>query len=79
MILPSKELYDEDYEMLARENKAMAEYLLSIGLTNEQINDIANGCMLKEDTKMSKEFTLTKKEFIARSMKGEDYNIRSKL
>jgi len=71
MILPSKELCDEDYEMLARENKSMAEYLLSIGLTNEQINDIANGCMLKEDTKMSKEFTLTKKEFIERSMKGE--------
>ena len=49
--MTTKELCDEDYEMLARENKAMAEYLLSIGLTNEQINDIANGCMLKEDNK----------------------------
>ena len=31
---------------------------------------------LNKENKMSKEFTLTKKEFIERSMNGEDYNIK---
>ena len=33
----------EDYDMLAGENKAMAEFLELIGLTQEEISNVANG------------------------------------
>lgn len=36
----------EDYDMLARENKAMAEFLSKLGYTNEQITDICNSVKL---------------------------------
>lgn len=35
----------EDYDILARENKAMASALLKLGYTNEQISDICNGAI----------------------------------
>lgn len=36
---------NEDYDMLARENKAMANALSKLGHTNAQISDIANGAI----------------------------------
>lgn len=36
---------NEDYDMLARENKAMAEVLSKLGYTDAQISDIANGAI----------------------------------
>lgn len=36
---------NEDYEMLARENKAMAEALKKLGYTDAQVSDIANGAI----------------------------------
>lgn len=35
----------EHSELLARENKAMAEKLSALGYTNAQISDICNGAM----------------------------------
>lgn len=35
----------DNIEMLQRENKAMADALLQLGYTNEQISDIANGAI----------------------------------
>lgn len=35
----------EDIQMLERENQAMANVLLKLGYTNEQISDIANGAI----------------------------------
>lgn len=51
----TKELYsyiddtlccNEDLEMLERENKAMAEFLSSLGYTDEEVSNIANGSYL---------------------------------
>lgn len=36
---------NEDYDMLARENKAMASKLQVLGFTPDQISDIANGAI----------------------------------
>jgi hypothetical protein len=36
---------DEDYEMIARENKNMAEALSKLNYTPEQISDICNGAI----------------------------------
>ena len=36
----------EDLEMLERENKAMAEFLSSLGYTDEEVSNIANGSYL---------------------------------
>lgn len=35
----------DDMEMLQRENKEMANALLKLGYTNEQISDICNGAI----------------------------------
>jgi len=38
-------LKQDDYEMLARENKAMADKFLQLGYTDKQISDICNGAI----------------------------------
>ena len=34
---------DEDYEMMARENKEFAKFLKLLGYSDEEISNIANG------------------------------------
>ncbi|MFA6395886.1 MAG: hypothetical protein WCW84_07955 [Sulfurimonas sp.] len=50
-ICGNKTYLDDDMEMLASENKLMAEFIAKLGYTDDQVSDIANSGMLKDGNK----------------------------